>query len=213
MRFSIKEMYNYKLGIRPANTKTFLVQGQYDPPADPETDTRPDFIKSYVDTDYATNNAFDTIINEKYGDYVFTVDCESVSEAYFRFTSWNVVYLITHNTELSMLYKAHTVNYNPIENYDRNEETTTATQMLNGGTSMVAPDDSELFTNVASGTSSANGSQTVTGHVHGNIGVTTNATMQNEVYNLYRNNAWVDYFISTIIRDSCILIDYGYNTI
>lgn len=212
MRFSIREMYDaYK--NEPITYERYCFLGSHDwcynpDPSDPQPDTRKDYIKSYADV-----WKIDDVVVDKYGDYCFVVDCPDALTAYHKFVNNNIVYALTHDAELSMLYKAHHVDYNPIENYDRNEETTTATQMLNGGTSMVAPDDSELFTNVASGTSSANGSQTVTGHIHGNIGVTTNATMQNEVYKLYRNNAWIEYFISTIVKDSCILIDYGYNVI
>lgn len=214
-RYSIKEMYDaYRehtesvLGINYCFLGSSNWKYNPDPEPEPEPDTRKDYVKLYADTENA-----DLYVVDKYGEYVYIKDCATPLSAWLSFSTNNVVYALLHDAELTMLYKAHTSDFNPIENYDRYEDSTVDVLGASGMTTQVAPDDSELFTNVGNATNNTSATNTTTSHIHGNIGVTTATQMLKEVYNLYRGSSWIDELISTLINDSCMIVDYGYNAL
>ena len=196
---------------------TFLFQDYYDAPTqegeEPPMDVRPGWIKLYVDTTYNLFHTNDFVIGEKYGDYLFLVDANTVEDAYDRFVRWNIVYTITHRTELDMVYKALTSEFNPVENYDRYEQTDVHTDSSGGAKSQTSPDDSETFYNVGNAESEAESDVGTTSRIHGNIGVTEAVTMIGHTVDYFGSNAMYDYLIDKIITDNCILVDYGDNAL
>lgn len=212
-KYTIKELYaHYTDSIRPVVYNECFLGGRYwrFNPTDPETetDTRPNYLKAYADV-----YGVDAVIVSKYGDYVYNVDCDTVANAWNRFTLDNEVFRITHNTELSMIYKAFTTDFNPLENYDRIESTSVSSSSTSGATSKTAPDDSETFYNVGSADSSASGTNITASRVHGNIGVTQATDMIKNTVQYFNSNAYIDVFIDRVIRDNCFMVDYGYNII
>lgn len=215
-KWTITEMLDYKRNNDLYKDNTFLLQDYYDPPenATPETpDTRPDFVKNYVDTVYATNKVFDDVIGSKYGEFRMFEPRETVEQAYREFYMWCITFVLTHNAELTHIYKAYTEKFDPRENYDRYEETNVNTDMSSGATSKTAPDDSETFFNVGQGDSTTQGDVLTTGHIHGNIGVVDAPTMARNVFSTFGQGGWIDYFIERMISESCYLVDNGINII
>lgn len=78
-----------------------------------------------------------------------------------------------YSLTIDRLYRAYTVDYNPIENYDRIE--THNTTHNGDDTVKVSPFDSNDFENDSR--TENNDTTTVNSRVHGNIGVTTSAQM------------------------------------
>lgn len=192
---------------------TLLFGDYYDIDEEAETDTRPDYLKVYVDTWHNYLGIPDDIIARNYGDWVYMVDCATVDEAYTKFMRSNVVYCLTHDTELKMLYKAFTTDFNPLENYDRHEDIDVDNTGNTGTTAKVSTDDTEAFYNMSSGANDVDLNTHTDAHIHGNIGVTTSTQMLNETVNYFVNNSWYDTFINKIIKDGCFLVDYDYHTI
>lgn len=213
--YTIKELFDYWLETDGQTTdKTFLFSDYYKPPTDEEeTDTRPLFVLPYVNAWYLTNKVPDSIISEKYSDYIFMVDSPDVATAYTRFTRTAIVYTITHNTEMLRVYDAMTTDFNPLDNYDRTEETTDNGSSTSGATSKTAPDDSETFYNVGSADSSGTTSNTRLSHIHGNIGVVDTVTLIKNTTGFFTENSMYDYLINAVINDSCFMVDYGNNAL
>lgn len=207
--YTIKEMYEYVQTIPETIPTPLLMCGAYWyapeilPPG--ATDTRPDYMKFFV------NNAgtFESDICKKYGSWVYTEPAESVALAWQSFVQSNVVYELTHRTSLLMTEKALNSTYNPVHNYDRHEETKVTTDMTVGAKTQTAPDDSELFFNVGSGSTDTDGDVTTTSDISGNIGVTRSDEMVKAVVNTYSDPMFsmYDVLVSRLIGYSCILVD------
>lgn len=210
--YSIKELLEFKKGDSSLTNSTFLFANYYKPPIapDPENppiDNRPEFIKTYVDVDLNNFTMLDDYIGDKYGNYVFSIPTDNIVNAYVKFTNHNFMLTKTHENEFSFVYHAYVDEFNPRDNYDRREETTVTTDMTVGATTQTAPDDSELFFNVGSGSTDTDGDVTTTSHISGNIGVVDAPTMAKNVISFFGGSGWIEYFIERLIKDNCILVD------
>lgn len=204
-RYSISELYNYKQENwhgAPELRPSLMFGFSYMPPQSATPDERPEFIKNYVDRRADADNE----ISRRYADWYLCYDCDNIDTAFNYFVADNVLYIKMHMSELLKVEGAFNSEFNPIENYDRVEETTVNTDMTNGTTSKVAPDDTETFFNVGNADSTTSGDVTTTSHIHGNIGVTQATEMIRNTIDLYGNNAMYDYLISKLIANNCFLV-------
>ena len=262
-RYTINEMFHVK------HSENSLLLGSY------TTSDKP--ISPYLDI----AEVVDPTIARKYSGWIYYVEAETADDALTMLNADSVVWVRTHAGELAKVYEAFTSVFNPVENYDRYEETTTASTSStttqgtttnnlstttnntrtddttstsdgtasnsNTGTSQTSPDDSENFYNLGkatdSGTSSSHGTVSNTGtvtdagtvantgtigntstanvdggnttesHIHGNIGVVDAPTMIEKVYKFYGFNSYYDWLVDTIIRNTCVMVHYGHNTL
>lgn len=212
-RYSIKEIYREALNPSVGDRDTLLFGNYYNPPTEEETDTRPEYVKPYVKIWGDTSGTIDSIISRDFGDYVMIEECDDVHRALDVFRMSNIVYLLTHDTELRMVYKAFTSDFNPVENYDRYEKTDVHTDSSGGAKTQTSPDDSENFYNVGNAESEAESDVGTTSRIHGNIGVTEAVTMIDHTVSYFGENSMYDYLIRKLIGESCILVDYGNNAL
>lgn len=213
-KWTIKDLVQYQANDTLLKTTTFLFGDYYDAPDDEtEIDTRPGWAKEYVDAVYGTYHQSDFMIGEKYGDWVLISEADDIAHAYQKFRNWSVIYTITHRSELNMVYKAMRSEFNPVENYDRYEQTDVHTDSSGGAKSQTSPDDSETFYNVGNAESEAESDVGTTSRIHGNIGVTEAVTMIGHTVDYFGNNSMYDYLVEKIIEDCCILVDYGDNAL
>ena len=111
------------------------------------------------------------------------------------------------------VYNALSTDYNPIENYDRNEEWTdtannTATSsgsVLNKVNGYNAPTLTDSGKAETSDTTNGSGTNAHTGRVHGNVGVTTNQQMIREELNLRKTDIY-EIITREFIEKFCILV-------
>lgn len=206
--YTIKELYEaYLNDERPTPYAQTCFLGGYswcfEPLTPEETDTRPEWVQEMANATYEPTFA------RKYGSWVYVHDSDDVYEALDHFQIDNVVYELTHRTSLTMTHKALISTYNPIHNYDRHEETKVVTDMTVGAKTQTAPDDSELFFNVGSGSTDTDGDVTTTSDISGNIGVTRSDEMVKAVVNTYSDPMFsmYDVLVSRLIGYSCILVD------
>ena len=117
--YTIKELYNYYLTLPTTEPLTsFLGGGYWNAPNDPaQPDDRPTYLQFVKDTEDTTRAS----LIRRWGDWVYTSDCDTVAAAWLAFVNDNVVYELTHRTSLIMVEKALNSDFNPIENYDRYE--------------------------------------------------------------------------------------------
>lgn len=99
------------------------------------------------------------------------------------------------------MYKTTTLEYNPIENYDRIEEFTD----VNSGhaISRVAGFNENSLT--PSGDGNTNSTSTRTGRTHGNVGVTTSQQMIEAERKVSEFNI-IDYIVQSFKRRFCIMV-------
>lgn len=123
------------------------------------------------------------------------------------------IWSIANKLEWQKLEESRHYEYNPIENYDRYESWTDdndskATNNSNAE-NKVAAYNSENYVNSALGisdnesVSSSNGAHE--GHLHGNIGVTTNQQMIREEREIVKFNLY-DYILDSFISTFCVMI-------
>lgn len=210
--FTIRELLTAKMRDLDYRNGTFLFQHFYDRPIEDDTeDLRPGWAKEYTDTVYpqyvGDSHPVDDYIATKYGEWVFTTSADSADSAYTKFYNYCTTFSLLHRSELDMVYKAFRTEYNPTENYDRYEITEDEGGVTIGATSKTSPDDSEMFYNVGGADSNTDTSNKRESHIHGNIGVTTTTAMIREAVSYFTDNAFMDWFIERIIKDSCILVD------
>lgn len=144
------------------------------------------------------------------GDYMKNLIQLFFEKHYLTFNRW----ITALNTE-----------YNPLENYDRNEEwkdnresnLTTNTQNTSSGTnenkvsafneSSYSPESYNIDSNTTIGTSYGNTSDdsTHTGRTHGNIGVTTSQQMLEAELNVVRFNIYEE-ISSLFCEEFCVMI-------
>lgn len=111
------------------------------------------------------------------------------------------------------LYNALSAEYNPIENYDRNEEwtdtsnntSTSSGSVLNKVNGYNAPTLTDSAKAETTDTTNGNGSNTHTGRVHGNIGVTTNQQMIQAELDLRKTDIY-EIITREFIEKFCILV-------
>ena len=111
------------------------------------------------------------------------------------------------------VYNALSTDYNPIENYDRNEEWTdtsnnTATSsgsVLNKVNGYNAPTLTDSAKAETTDSTNGSGTNTHTGHVHGNIGVTTNQQMIEAELDLRKTDIY-EIITREFIEKFCILV-------
>lgn len=263
--YSIRELYK---AWDDTDLNTLLMGNFYEAPVE-GVDIRPEFIKAYVDVDVASGHTVDKRISRKYSDYVLVEDYDNIDDALAGFIDDNYVYILTHNAELTKMYDALMSEFNPIENYDRYEDTSTAnsestsehTSTSNSMTTSTSESENNSQsrsvnnsntenvygwdTNTANPVSSGNGGSgasasetrniagqsatgqsgtvdggrqldglnTVTSHIHGNIGVTKATEMIADVLRLYTESGWFDVLVEKLIHEQCIIIDYGNNAL
>jgi len=208
-KYTIKELHDY--WKENVTNKTFLFSNYYDAPVG--TDTRPAWVKPYVDNDTSSNYIFDDYVAERYAEWSLMYDCDTVANAYQKFLNSNGVYGLTHTTELNMIHKAFTTDFNPLENYDRLESSQTDVDASSGANSKVAPDNAETFYNTGSAESTSDSTTVVSSRVHGNIGVTQATDMLRNTVEYFNDNAYINVLIDRIISDSCYMIDNGIDII
>lgn len=87
-----------------------------------------------------------------YGKRILIKDCDSLSDAFESFVDYFVYYKTIFQDDLNRLYNAWILEYNPIENYDRIEQS--ETNLLHGETHTIVGSDnySSNKTDTASGT-------------------------------------------------------------
>lgn len=111
------------------------------------------------------------------------------------------------------IYTALSADYNPIENYDRNEEWTDAASntaqssgsvlnKVNGYNTPTLTDSAKAET---TDSTSGSGTNTHTGRVHGNIGVTTNQQMIQAELELRKTDIY-EIITREFIEKFCILV-------
>lgn len=218
-RYKIKDIWDewYKTHDFLGEYKSFLFGEYYNAPEqqgdEPPEDTRPIWAKLYVDTDYQQGFMPDFQILNKYGERTLLFDVKDVDIAYARFFNWCISFCEMHKNELDMVAEAFTAKYNPVENYDRHEDTKVITESSAGSVAKISPDDAELFYNANSAEATTEGETGTDSHIHGNIGVTRSDELVAAVTNWYINNGLFDYLIERIISDSTILCENGIDVI
>lgn len=133
------------------------------------------------------------------------------SAEYMRFMLG--VWAKTNNNIWEKLYKTTQLEYNVIENFDRYEEYSDNTEGTSGNVteniSGVSAYNSDEFVNSGSNTttSKSEGDSTNihTGHLHGNIGVTTNQQMIREERNIVQFNIY-EFIADSFKNRFCIRI-------
>ena len=111
------------------------------------------------------------------------------------------------------VYNALSEDYNPIENYDRNEEWTDTTNntatssgsVLNKVNGYNAPALTDSAKAETSDTTNGSGSNTHSGRVHGNVGVTTNQQMIQAELDLRKTDIY-EIITREFIEKFCILV-------
>lgn len=96
--------------------------------------------------------------------------------------------------------------YNPIHNFDRNEEWTQIGEGSGHSNTKVAGFDSESLVDSGAAESSSNSKNTHFGHLYGNIGVTKTQEMIRDEINLRRNADIYQIIIDEFKNRFCILV-------
>lgn len=210
MKYTIKELYEaYKNDERPTPyTNTSFLGGAawcFEAVTPEDIDTRPDWVKT------AAANAYEPAFVRTYGDWCYERAFDDVYAALDAFQNDNYVYELLHRTSLEMVYKAFTAEFNPIENYDRTEDTDVVSNSTSGATNKVATDDTEDFYNTANATGSMDGTTTTTSRIHGNIGVTRSDQMTAAIVEQYSDARFsmMYVFYDRLVQNCCYLVDYG----
>lgn len=103
--------------------------------------------------------------------------------------------------------EALAAEYSPIENYDRYEDFTDTSSQSTGTTRKVAGWNNDSSLTPSEGVdSSGSGSNRRTGHLHGNIGVTTAQQMITEEVKLRSSITLADVISSSFRKHFCIMI-------
>lgn len=103
--------------------------------------------------------------------------------------------------------EALAAEYSPIENYDRYEDFTDTSTQSTGTTRKVAGWNNDSSLTPSEGVdSSGSGSNRRTGHLHGNIGVTTAQQMITEEVKLRSSITLADVISSSFRKHFCIMI-------
>lgn len=77
-----------------------------------------------------TNDNFNFFMRNVYGKRILIKDCDSLQEAFDTFVDYFVYYKTIFQDDLNRLYNAWIMDYNPLENYDRQENS--STDLLHG---------------------------------------------------------------------------------
>lgn len=77
-----------------------------------------------------TNDNFNFFMKNVYGKRILIKDCESLQDAFDTFVDYFVYYKTIFQDDLNRLYNAWIMDYNPLENYDRQENS--STDLLHG---------------------------------------------------------------------------------
>lgn len=103
------------------------------------------------------------------------------------------------------MYNTTTVEYNPIENYDRNEEYTSNVQQSSTSEEKRPAYDATNPVKVGENSASGTGNTVNTGRVHGNIGVTTTQQMIESERNVAEFSIY-DYIADDFKHRFCIML-------
>lgn len=209
--YTIREIEEYQRTQHEHEKYDVMFDGRYLHPA--EGEVVPDIVNTYLTIWQASRGIIDQTIEKDYGDWVFTYDCDSVENAARVFGFTNLFYVETHKEELQKVHDAFYAQFNPVENYDRIEDTTNTTDSTTiasaSGSTQVSPDTSELFYNTGASETGAqtdvDGTVTTTSHIHGNIGVTEAVAMIDHSISFFGSNSEYDYLIRKLINNSCVL--------
>lgn len=103
------------------------------------------------------------------------------------------------------LLETQTVEYNPIDNYDKYEEWTDTSSGNSSSVGQVAGFNSADFENRDKASSSGNSSATHTGHIRGNIGVTSAMSLISEQRKVVQFNIY-DFISDDFASKFCLLV-------
>lgn len=99
-----------------------------------------------------TNDNFNFFMRNVYGKRILIKDCDSLQDAFTTFVDYFVYYKTIFQDDLNRLYNAWITDYNPLENYDRQEDSNT--NLLHGETHTISGSGQNSLskTDTASGT-------------------------------------------------------------
>lgn len=99
-----------------------------------------------------TNDNFNFFMRNVYGKRILIKDCDSLQDAFTTFVDYFVYYKTIFQDDLNRLYNAWITDYNPLENYDRQENSNT--NLLHGETHTISGSGQNSLskTDTASGT-------------------------------------------------------------
>lgn len=102
--------------------------------------------------------------------------------------------------------KMLSTDYDPIENYNRMEESSTQLTASNNSKTKSAVYNETEMVDTASGESSGNNSGTTSSHIHGNIGVTTTQKMIEEELNITEKINIYEFIANDFRRRFCVMV-------
>lgn len=99
-----------------------------------------------------TNDNFNFFMRNVYGKRILIKDCDSLQDAFTTFVDYFVYYKTIFQDDLNKIYNAWITDYNPLENYDRQENS--STDLLHGEKHIISDSgqNSSSKTDTASGT-------------------------------------------------------------
>ena len=80
-----------------------------------------------VQKEIFTNDNLNFFMRNVYGKRILIKDCESLQDAFTTFVDYFVYYKTIFQDDLNRLYNAWITEYNPLDNYDRHEDSSTDT--------------------------------------------------------------------------------------
>lgn len=99
-----------------------------------------------------TNDNFNFFMRNVYGKRILIKDCDSLQDAFTTFVDYFVYYKTIFQDDLNRLYNAWITDYNPLENYDRQENSSTETSKSESHTISESGENSNEKSDEASGT-------------------------------------------------------------
>lgn len=99
-----------------------------------------------------TNDMLDFFMKNVYGKRILIKDCNSLMDAFASFVDYFVYYKTIFQDDLNRLYKAWITEYNPLDNYDRHENSSTETSKEESHSISESGENSNEKSDEASGT-------------------------------------------------------------
>lgn len=168
---------------------------------------------------YLEDDSVDWILQYYYGSFITDgVDTVNIDKLMDELKKRTYVFIVTYSDALNRLYKETLVEFNPIENYDRKEDTThtftptgeeyhvrnnlgddTTNHFITAYNNNSIDSDKILYNSTVSEKSGYDENRkdvnTAISRIHGNIGVTTAPQMLKEYDNYYVNQSfWLKFW-------------------
>lgn len=99
-----------------------------------------------------TNDMLNFFMQNVYGKRILIKECDSLADAYASFVDYFVYYKTIFQDDLNRIYNAWITEYNPLENYDRQESSSTETSKEENHTISESGENSNSKSDEASGT-------------------------------------------------------------